>query len=189
MILKDLRLSKNLTRKELSEKTGVKITTIANYETGAHSIQNARIDILAPLASVLNCRISDLLELDPLPRSDLNYFFLCSGDDKLSYFAADDLESAVSHYSETLRAIPQDDHTLRTSLLLYEIRPLTYPDTLQFYRSLKFPDVSDLAALLGKSGAMIAHYEAGQLDLRKAKGKTVYEIARLLDVDIEDLIY
>lgn len=188
MKLKDLRLLKNLTRKELSDLSGVKVTTIANYETGAHSIQNARIDILDPIASVLGCKISDLLDLDPLPRRNTNYFFLCLDGEKLTYIDADDLPTALLKFCETLHALPLDDHTIKTPLLKYEILPLQFPDKLYFYRLLKFQDISDLAAAIDKSGGVLANYENGRLDIRKAMGKTVYEIAKALDVDIEDLI-
>lgn len=61
--LKTLREKNNLSRKELAELSGVKKATIVNYELGYHNINNARCDILHPLARVLKCKIVDLLEL------------------------------------------------------------------------------------------------------------------------------
>lgn len=62
--LKKLRLKNNMSRKELSELSGVLPVTIGNYETGAHNINNARVDILHNIAKALNCKIVDLLELE-----------------------------------------------------------------------------------------------------------------------------
>lgn len=46
--LRRLRIDKALTVEQLSEKTGVKVTTIYNLERG--DIQNPRVKTLAPLA-------------------------------------------------------------------------------------------------------------------------------------------
>lgn len=188
MYLKELRLKNNLSVKELSSITGISDCTLWRYENGKSQIKNASVNILATLASVLNCRISDLLEVEPLPRCKTNYFFLCADGEKLSFVDAADLPSAVLKCCEMLNAIPIDDHTIKTSLIKYEIQPLTQPEKLQFFRTLKYRDVSDLEAILGKYGKCITMYENGRLDIRKAKAIKIYEVAKKLDVSIEDLI-
>jgi len=57
-------LKNNMSRKELAELSGVLPITIANYETGSHNINNAKVDILLSIAKALNCKIVDLLELE-----------------------------------------------------------------------------------------------------------------------------
>lgn len=62
--LKFLRIKKGMTRKELSEKSGINIRTIEGYEQGNRDIEMAYIDTLLSLSIALDCKISDLLEND-----------------------------------------------------------------------------------------------------------------------------
>ena len=62
--LKILREKNNMSRKELSQLAGVLPVTIANYETGSHDINKARVDIVNAIAKALNCKIVDLLEVE-----------------------------------------------------------------------------------------------------------------------------
>lgn len=62
--LKILREKNNMSRKELSELAGVLPVTIANYENGSHDINKARVDIVYAIATALNCKIVDLLEVE-----------------------------------------------------------------------------------------------------------------------------
>lgn len=61
--LRRLRIDEALTVEQLSEKTGVKVTTIYNLERGA--IANPRISTLAPLAEHFNVPASSLLPHAP----------------------------------------------------------------------------------------------------------------------------
>lgn len=62
--LKFIRNKKGMTRKELSEKSGINIRTIEGYEQGNRDIEMAYIDTLLSLSIALDCKISDLLEND-----------------------------------------------------------------------------------------------------------------------------
>lgn len=60
--LKFIRNKKGMTRKELSEKSGINIRTIEGYELGYRDVEMAYIDTLLSLSIALDCKISDLLE-------------------------------------------------------------------------------------------------------------------------------
>ncbi|WP_289118425.1 helix-turn-helix transcriptional regulator [uncultured Bacteroides sp.] len=51
-----------LTQKELSEKSGVKLRTVQQYEMKAKDINKAAVSTVLALSNVLGCRIEDLLE-------------------------------------------------------------------------------------------------------------------------------
>lgn len=59
--LKLIRTSKNLTRFELSKKSGVSARTIEGYEQGLKNINNAPVTNVLKLANALNCKIEDIL--------------------------------------------------------------------------------------------------------------------------------
>ena len=51
-----------LTQKELAQKAGVKLRTLQQYEMKAKDINKAAVSTILSLASVLGCKIEDLLE-------------------------------------------------------------------------------------------------------------------------------
>lgn len=51
-----------LTQKELAEKSGVKLRTLQQYEMKAKDINKASVSTILALASVLSCKIEDLME-------------------------------------------------------------------------------------------------------------------------------
>ena len=59
--LKLIRTSKNLTRFELSKKSGVSARTIEGYEQGLKNINNAPVTNVLKLANALTCKIEDIL--------------------------------------------------------------------------------------------------------------------------------
>ena len=61
MGLKELRIKRNLTQKELAQISGVNWRTVQNYEQGKNDINKAQGDILYKLSKALKCRIEDLL--------------------------------------------------------------------------------------------------------------------------------
>lgn len=61
--LKENRERAGLTQKELSERSGVNIRTIQDYEQGRKSINKAQGLSLYHLATALNVTIEELLEL------------------------------------------------------------------------------------------------------------------------------
>lgn len=60
-MLKEVRKSRGLTQKELSELSGINLKTIQKYEQGVIDINNANIYTLYKLANTLNCYIWQLL--------------------------------------------------------------------------------------------------------------------------------
>ena len=65
--LKTIRESNNLTRKELSDVSGVSLRMIQYYEQGIKDINKTQAITLYKLAQVLNCNIEDLLEIEEVP--------------------------------------------------------------------------------------------------------------------------
>lgn len=61
--LKENRERAELTQKELSERSGVNLRTIQDYEQGRKSINKAQGLSLHRLANALNITIEELLEL------------------------------------------------------------------------------------------------------------------------------
>ena len=61
--LKENRERAELTQKELSERSGVNLRTIQDYEQGRKSINKAQGLSLYRLATALNVTIEELLEL------------------------------------------------------------------------------------------------------------------------------
>lgn len=62
MTLKSIRESKNVTQKELSDKTKIGLSTIRSFEQGQRNINGASIDKLIKICNVLECSISDILD-------------------------------------------------------------------------------------------------------------------------------
>ena len=60
--MKQYRQLQGMTQKELSEKTGISLRTIQNYEQGKNDIKKAAGETLLILAKALNCSIEDLLQ-------------------------------------------------------------------------------------------------------------------------------
>ena len=59
-----IRESRELTQKELSEKAGVNLRTLQQYEIRAKNINRAAASTLMALSKTLGCRIEDLLETE-----------------------------------------------------------------------------------------------------------------------------
>ena len=62
--LQRLRVAVGLTQKQLSDKTGVPLRTIQNYEQKERSINKAQAQYLVAISKVLTCNVEDLLELE-----------------------------------------------------------------------------------------------------------------------------
>lgn len=61
--LKEARERAGLTQKELSERSGVNLRTVQNYEQGYKDINKAQGLSLYKLAKALNVTMEDLIEL------------------------------------------------------------------------------------------------------------------------------
>lgn len=62
--LKELRNRAGLSQIQLSEKSGVPLKCIGNYEQGRRDLNHARGDILYYFAKALDCTIEDLLTIE-----------------------------------------------------------------------------------------------------------------------------
>jgi transcriptional regulator with XRE-family HTH domain len=60
--LKKIREDKNITQKELSERSGVSIRMIQHYEQGVKDINKSQGNTLRALANTLDCKIEDLMQ-------------------------------------------------------------------------------------------------------------------------------
>lgn len=63
-MLKEMRKRRNMTQKELSDKSKVSTRLIQAYEQGTKSINGAHLLTLSHLAMALECDIIDILEID-----------------------------------------------------------------------------------------------------------------------------
>lgn len=62
--LKSIREAVGLSRAELAEKTGLKLTAIRDYEQNHKPINNAAALSVYRLAQALGCTVEDLLEIN-----------------------------------------------------------------------------------------------------------------------------
>lgn len=60
--LKEKRLAKGLSQKQLAEKAGLNVRVLQHYEQGSKNFDHARIDILLKYCIALDCKLSDLIE-------------------------------------------------------------------------------------------------------------------------------
>ena len=61
--LKEIRKIKGISQKEVSDRSGVNIRLIQDYEQGHKQINNAKAITVYNLAQALNCEVVDLLEI------------------------------------------------------------------------------------------------------------------------------
>lgn len=63
-MLKEVRLLKKMTQKELAEKSGVSLRMIQHYEQGVKDIKKAAAETVSKLADVLGCDADDIINED-----------------------------------------------------------------------------------------------------------------------------
>lgn len=61
MNLKNLRIEKGLSQKELAEAAGISVRYLQNYEQGVRDVNGANIKTLIRLSNALDCKVIDLL--------------------------------------------------------------------------------------------------------------------------------
>ena len=64
--LKLMRIQKGMKQAELSERSGVPLKCIGNYEQLRRDINHARVDIVYHLAAALGCKIEELLDIESI---------------------------------------------------------------------------------------------------------------------------
>ena len=66
--LRNVRRSRGLTVRQLSEKTGISFRSLEKYESGELNIDGAKLKTLCKITLVLGCKITDILEDEELVR-------------------------------------------------------------------------------------------------------------------------
>lgn len=69
MGLREIRKSRNLTQKELAQRSGVNFRSLQDYEQGHKKLTSASGDIIMRLSTVLGCTAEDLLLEDMIGAS------------------------------------------------------------------------------------------------------------------------
>lgn len=64
--LKEIRMSKGLTQKQLAEKSGINMRVLQHYEQGSKNLDGAKLETLINLSTALKCPLSEILENDEL---------------------------------------------------------------------------------------------------------------------------
>lgn len=114
--------------------------------------------------------------------------YLIGKKEPIAHFTATDLETAISEKYHSLNAISRDGNIIKTPLLTYKIKEETFNSKIRYYRFLRDMDIYTLAEKTGISRYMLEHYEAHHLDLKKARGITLYKLSQALECEIEDLL-
>lgn len=60
--LKEVRLTKGLTQKQLADAVGMNIRTLQHYEQGSKIFDHARLDTLLKICLALECKLADIIE-------------------------------------------------------------------------------------------------------------------------------
>lgn len=60
--LKEVRLAKGLTQKQLADAVGMNIRTLQHYEQGSKIFDHARLDTLLKICLALECKLADIIE-------------------------------------------------------------------------------------------------------------------------------
>lgn len=63
MLLKELRIKKGLTQKELAQKAGLSVRLIQKYEQNVQNLNQVYAITIYKLAKVLDCSYEDLLTI------------------------------------------------------------------------------------------------------------------------------
>lgn len=58
--LKEIRIKKGISQKELSEKTGISLKAISSYEQGIRDLKKASFENIVKIAKALDCNVFDL---------------------------------------------------------------------------------------------------------------------------------
>lgn len=72
MGLKEIRKSRNMSQRELSDMCGINFRSLQDYEQGHKKLMSANGDILLRLTTVLGCSISELLLADHVSGSSIH---------------------------------------------------------------------------------------------------------------------
>ena len=71
--LKEVRLSKGLTQKQLAEAANINIRVLQHYEQGSKNFDHARIDTILNVCNTLECRLSDIIQSEDILKTVEQY--------------------------------------------------------------------------------------------------------------------
>ena len=60
--LKEVRLAKGLTQKQLADSANINIRVLQHYEQGTKNFHHARLDTLLKICLALDCKLADIIE-------------------------------------------------------------------------------------------------------------------------------
>ena len=60
--LKEVRLAKCLTQKQLADSANINIRVLQHYEQGTKNFDHARLDTLLKICLALDCKLADIIE-------------------------------------------------------------------------------------------------------------------------------
>ena len=60
--LKEVRLAKGLTQKQLADSANINIRVLQHYEQGTKNFDHARLDTLLKICLALDCKLADIIE-------------------------------------------------------------------------------------------------------------------------------
>ena len=60
--LKEVRLAKGLTQKQLADSANINIRILQHYEQGTKNFDHARLDTLLKICLALDCKLADIIE-------------------------------------------------------------------------------------------------------------------------------
>lgn len=60
--LKEVRLAKGLTQKQLADSANINIRVLQHYEQGTKNFDHARLDTLLKICLALDCKLAEIIE-------------------------------------------------------------------------------------------------------------------------------
>lgn len=61
--LKAMRLDRGMTQAQLADAANINMRVLQHYEQGTKSFDSARLDVILKVCIALNCKMSDLLDI------------------------------------------------------------------------------------------------------------------------------
>ena len=101
--LAELRKKKHLSQNDLVKASGVSRSVILKYESGERDINKASGETLLKIATVLNCKIEDLLERKEEIMKDVLFNIYCEWREVSEEMLKDGMKGSVDCGEESVR--------------------------------------------------------------------------------------
>lgn len=98
--LKEIRIQSNLTQKELSQRSGVSLRTLQDYEQGKKNLISANVATVFKFAIVLGVNGEDLIDYDNL-REHYVQNLISLLNKKIPIYKDDDIKYIIKKYHLT----------------------------------------------------------------------------------------